>query len=620
MRFGKRLKEHVTQQKVPADYYVNYKRLKAAIKRGCSEKQFQELYNEELQKFVVNLDRGMADDPKFVEWNRLALDNICKKFDKRNRADGTRMRSRNRARVPLLNTHTPEGERLHGWVYDPELAERVFAELDTEGGGTINAGQMEEGLTRLKLGAAKGVVDTIMADADLDNDGVVSLADFQLFVYKREAEIQRVFASLDRDEDGLLTHADLIQMLERLDLPATDEELDQMVETMLERAGQGSSGREIKDSSGRLMLDYADFRELMLLVPQTASARAVFDYWIKAADVDFDFQLPAERKSTKESMLTILFAGAVAGTVSRTCTAPMDRVKVMMQVDGREGGARKYSSIGASVRKIYLEGAALPGRTKTLLRKAGTTAEIEPWRRRLGGCMAFYRGNGTNCLKIAPENALKFYAYDRFKNWVCEDPEHVKVHERFAAGGMAGMVAQMGIYPMEIVKTRLAVRRHPPSTFASALRFSLKPRSVQTGGAAWDVQRGEPLPLPNRTAGGHRQLVPRPRRIALRHRALRLGRPRGLLLAEGVPDATPTAVGSEGWERPVGHDAAGVRDDVLDVRHAGVLPAAAGADAAAGGGAAGDAAVQRHRRLRAQDRAAGRAIRALQVRAHKRTL
>ena len=83
MRFGKRLKEHVDQQKVPADWYVNYKRLKAAIKRGCSEKQFQELYNEELQKFVVNLDRGMADDPKFVEWNRLALDNICKKFDKR---------------------------------------------------------------------------------------------------------------------------------------------------------------------------------------------------------------------------------------------------------------------------------------------------------------------------------------------------------------------------------------------------------------------------------------------------------------------------------------------------------------------------------------------------------
>ena len=37
----------------------------------------------ELEKFVQNLDRGMAEDSRYVEFNRLALDNICKKFDKR---------------------------------------------------------------------------------------------------------------------------------------------------------------------------------------------------------------------------------------------------------------------------------------------------------------------------------------------------------------------------------------------------------------------------------------------------------------------------------------------------------------------------------------------------------
>jgi hypothetical protein len=95
--------------------------------------------------------------------------------------------------------------------------------------------------------------------------------------------------------------------------------------------------------------------------------------------------------------LRILFAGAVAGTVSRTCTAPMDRVKVMMQIDTR--GA--YSGIADAVRKIYAEGASLPGREQYA---------IQQWRRRLGGCMTFYRGNGTNCIKIAPESAIKFYA------------------------------------------------------------------------------------------------------------------------------------------------------------------------------------------------------------------
>ena len=39
----------------------------------------------ELERFVQNLDKGMAADPRYVELNRLALDNICKKFDKRNR-------------------------------------------------------------------------------------------------------------------------------------------------------------------------------------------------------------------------------------------------------------------------------------------------------------------------------------------------------------------------------------------------------------------------------------------------------------------------------------------------------------------------------------------------------
>lgn len=38
----------------------------------------------ELERFVANLDRGMAADRRYVELNRLALDNICKKFDKRN--------------------------------------------------------------------------------------------------------------------------------------------------------------------------------------------------------------------------------------------------------------------------------------------------------------------------------------------------------------------------------------------------------------------------------------------------------------------------------------------------------------------------------------------------------
>lgn len=45
MRFGKKLKDHVSKQTLPKECYVDYKGLKAAIKSGCSEDVFQELYN-----------------------------------------------------------------------------------------------------------------------------------------------------------------------------------------------------------------------------------------------------------------------------------------------------------------------------------------------------------------------------------------------------------------------------------------------------------------------------------------------------------------------------------------------------------------------------------------------
>jgi hypothetical protein len=51
----------------------------------------------------------------------------------------------------------------------------------------------------------------------------------------------------------------------------------------------------------------------------------------------------------------------------------------------------------------------------------------QPWRRRFAGIMNFFRGNGANCIKIAPESALKFAAYDQFKRLVCVDPSNVQV-------------------------------------------------------------------------------------------------------------------------------------------------------------------------------------------------
>ncbi|OQR78695.1 calcium-binding mitochondrial carrier protein SCaMC-2-like [Tropilaelaps mercedesae] len=118
-----------------------------------------------------------------------------------------------------------------------------------------------------------------------------------------------------------------------------------------------------------------------------------------------------------------LVSGGVAGMVSRTCTAPLDRTKV----HGKECG-----SVVNCIRILKKE----------------------------GGARGLWRGNGINVIKIAPESALKFLTYDRLKNLIRGDEDReIRLSERFFAGALAGAIAQTIIYPMEVLKTRLALRR-----------------------------------------------------------------------------------------------------------------------------------------------------------------
>lgn len=121
-----------------------------------------------------------------------------------------------------------------------------------------------------------------------------------------------------------------------------------------------------------------------------------------------------------------LVAGALAGAVSRTCTAPLDRTKVMLQVKGAQ-----FNTINACMRHMMNE----------------------------GGFLSLWRGNGMNVMKIAPESALKFLAYEQSKLAIkSEAYGELDIGKRFIAGSIAGSLSQTVIYPLEVLKTRLCLR------------------------------------------------------------------------------------------------------------------------------------------------------------------
>lgn len=121
-----------------------------------------------------------------------------------------------------------------------------------------------------------------------------------------------------------------------------------------------------------------------------------------------------------------LAAGGIAGAVSRTCTAPLDRLKVFLQVQATK------QRISDCLQYMLKE----------------------------GGVQSLWRGNFINVLKIAPESAIKFAAYEQVKRLIRgNDKRQMTIYERFLAGACAGCVSQTAIYPMEVLKTRLALRK-----------------------------------------------------------------------------------------------------------------------------------------------------------------
>ncbi|KAK9822880.1 hypothetical protein WJX74_000079 [Apatococcus lobatus] len=128
----------------------------------------------------------------------------------------------------------------------------------------------------------------------------------------------------------------------------------------------------------------------------------------------------------------MLAAGALAGAVSRTATAPVDRVKMLLQV--QDGAAL---SIGGAFRQMAAE--------KTFA--------------------AYFKGNAANVLKIAPETACKFTVNDRIKQLVVSDGHAITPIERLGCGATAGAVGQFVIYPLEFLRTRMGVCA--PGTYRS---------------------------------------------------------------------------------------------------------------------------------------------------------
>jgi len=127
-----------------------------------------------------------------------------------------------------------------------------------------------------------------------------------------------------------------------------------------------------------------------------------------------------------------LIAGGASGAITKTAVAPLERIKILLQVQGMKNSDVKhfkYRGIVGSMRTVVQD----------------------------EGFLALYRGNGANVLRVVPVYALKFTFNDTFKDMVRTPGEDLSFVQLICAGTLAGLFQTFVTYPLETVRTRLTI-------------------------------------------------------------------------------------------------------------------------------------------------------------------
>ncbi|XP_011179653.1 calcium-binding mitochondrial carrier protein SCaMC-3 isoform X2 [Zeugodacus cucurbitae] len=310
------------------------------------------------------------------------------------------------------NAHTQVATELPH--EDEERLEKLFNTLDRDGNGRIDIHDLSEALR--EFGLSSVYAEKFLEQSDINQSGDVGLAEFVFYVREHEKNLRLQFSHLDKNKDGKVDLEELIDAFKDLGIEVDPEEATNLLSRM--------------DQDGSLNISFNEWRDFLLLAPST-DIHDLIKFWRHSTYLDIGEDLNVPDDFTQSEMQTGMWwrhlaAGGIAGAVSRTCTAPLDRIKVYLQVQTHKAG------ISDSLRYMLNE----------------------------GGLRSMWRGNGINVLKIAPESAIKFAAYEKIKRLIRGDEKRqMTIGERFMAGAAAGGISQTVIYPMEVLKTRLALRK-----------------------------------------------------------------------------------------------------------------------------------------------------------------
>merc|ERR1712147_460728 len=162
------------------------------------------------------------------------------------------------------------------------------------------------------------------------------------------------------------------------------------------------------------------------------------------------------------NFLIDFLAGGVSGAIAKTCTAPIERVKLIIQTQDANprivsGEIPRYTGIANCFTRVSAE----------------------------QGVGSFWRGNTANIVRYFPTQAFNFAFKDTIKalfpSYSPKEAFWSFFAVNMASGGLAGAGSLLIVYPLDFARTRLASDVGGKERQFTGLADCLK-KTVQSGG------------------------------------------------------------------------------------------------------------------------------------------
>lgn len=132
-------------------------------------------------------------------------------------------------------------------------------------------------------------------------------------------------------------------------------------------------------------------------------------------------------ENTGFSIAQISAAGFFSAIPMTLITAPFERVKIMLQLQGQQKGPPKYTSSWDVVRQLY----------------------------KTGGVANVFRGSAATLARDGPGSAAYFATYEYLKRKLSPENGELSLGAVSFAGGAAGVSMWVLVFPVDTVKSRL---------------------------------------------------------------------------------------------------------------------------------------------------------------------